>query len=185
MKHSDKVLIIMDMQNDFCNGGPFPHENSLDIIPKINKLKEEFSHVFLVRELHQANHSSFKEFGGKLHSHCVEGHNGSNFNVHLEISPNDIIISRGTLQKYDSSSAFYDAEDIQKETNLRYLLQVNNIHELYFCGIGMDKSIFSTILDAINFKYTCYVYKDCIGYSDTKISQKNIKYLEELDVKII
>jgi nicotinamidase/pyrazinamidase len=179
------ALIIMDMQNDFCNGGPIPHMKSLEIIPQINKIRDEFKHVFLVRELHQANHSSFKEFGGKLHSHCIIDQPGSNFNDHLTISHNDIIVSRGTLQKFDSSSAFYDAEDIKKETNLKHILQMNNINELYFCGIAIDKSIFSTILDAINFKYTCYVYKDCIAYADKDNYEKKIKYLELLGVKFI
>ncbi len=185
MNQNNKALIIMDMQNDFCDGGPIPHMKSLEIIPMINKLRDEFKCVILTRELHQANHSSFKEYGGKLHSHCIENQDGSKFNPHLEISPNDIIITRGTLQKFDSASAFYDAEDIQKETNLRHLLQINGINELYFCGISIDKSIFSTIMDAINFKYICYVYKDYIAYSNKEICDKNIKYLESLGVKFI
>ena len=36
------ALIIMDMQNDFCDGGSIPNIKSLEIIPQINKLKDEF-----------------------------------------------------------------------------------------------------------------------------------------------
>lgn len=182
---TNNALIIMDMQNDFCDGGPIPHAKSLEIIPPINKLKEEFTHIFLIRELHQVNHSSFKEYGGNLPSHCIENQKGSEFHPYLEISPTtDIIISRGTLQKFDSSSAFYDAEDINKETNLKHILTINNISHLYFCGLSMDKSIFSTILDAINFKFSCYIYKDCVGYSNQDTCNKNIAYLEKLGVTV-
>jgi len=180
-----KALIIMDIQNDFCDGGPIPHKKSLEIIPTINKIKEDYQHVFLVRELHQHNHSSFLEFGGKIHSHCVIDTQGAEFNTHLDISKSDIIITRGTLQKFDSASAFYDAENINKPTNLRHLLQVNNITELYFCGINMDVSIFSTVLDAINYKYNCYIYKDCVAYADEEKYNNNMKYLESLGVIFI
>ena len=179
------ALIIMDMQNDFCDGGSIPNVKSLEIIPQINKLKDEFKLVFLIRELHQANHSSFKEFGGKLPSHCVENTIGSDFNVHLNINKEDIIISRGTLQKFDSSSAFYEAEEIEKQTNLRHILQINNITDLYFCGMNMDTSIFSTIMDAINYKYKNNVYKNCIAYQDEEKYIKTIEYLEKLGVKFL
>lgn len=181
----DKALIIMDMQNDFCDGGPIPHIGSLEIIPKINKIREDFQHVYLIRELHQENHSSFKEQGGKLPSHCIENTFGCELNHHLDIKKNDIIISRGTLQKFDSNSAFYVAEDINKETNLRHLLKINNIKELYFCGIGMDVGIFSTILDAINFQYNCHIYTDCIAFLDEVKCKKNLQYLESLNVELM
>ncbi|AYV77326.1 MAG: isochorismatase [Barrevirus sp.] len=181
----NKALIIMDLQNDFCNGGPIPHFNSLTIIPKINSIRDSFKHVFLCRELHQENHSSFKECGGKLQKHCIIGTNGSEFNEHLTILPDDIIVDRGTLQKFDSSSAFYDSEDTKKETNLRHLLTINGLTDLYFCGISMDTSIFSTVLDAINWRYNCYIYKDCIAYLNEEKCEANIKYLEQLGVKFI
>ncbi|ARF10116.1 isochorismatase [Indivirus ILV1] len=179
------ALIIMDMQNDFCVGGPISHEKSLEIIPLINKLRDEFKYIFLTRKLYQENHSSFRNYGGKMHEHCVKDTYGSNFNPYLNITPNDMVITRGTLQKFDSNSAFYDADDIRKETNFHHLLQINGIHELYFCGIGMDSSIFATVLDAINLKYKCYVYQECVAYSNKSIYEKYTMYLESVGVKFI
>lgn len=179
--YQNKALIIMDMQNDFSIYGPIPHEKSLDIIPIINQLRGEFKIVFLIIEEHQENHSSFKKYP----PHCIADQKGSEFIPHLDILDTDIIIKRGTLQKYSSTSAFYDAEDIQKETNFRNILQMNNITDLYFCGISMDKSIFSTVLDAINFKYNCYLYKNAIAYSNINLYNKNIAFLEKLEVTII
>lgn len=180
MNKSNKALIVMDMQNDFCVSGPIPYIKSLEIIPIINKLREEFTHVIFTKESHPENHSSFKENGGKYPPHCIYNQEGSKFIQYLDVLPEDLIVERGTLQKYDSSSAFYDAEDIQKESNLRKYLQINKIDTLYFCGIGMDKSIFSTVLDAINFKYTCYLYTEAIAYSDINLYNKNISFLEKL-----
>jgi nicotinamidase/pyrazinamidase len=176
------ALIIMDMQNDFCNGSPLANTKSLKIIPIINKLKEKFKYVFLTKEQHQSNHSSFKKFGGKYPSHCVENTKGNEFNEYLNISKDDIIIERGMLQKFDSSSAFYDAEEIKKKTNLRNILKINNINKLYFCGMNADTSMFSTIMDAINYKYKCYVYADAIAYADEDMYIKRIEYLTKLGI---
>ena len=35
-----KALVIVDVQNDFCEGGSLEVANSLQIIPKINKFRE-------------------------------------------------------------------------------------------------------------------------------------------------
>ena len=179
------ALIIMDMQNDFCNGGPLANTKSLTIIPIINKIKEQFKYVLLTREQHQANHSSFKEFGGKYPSHCIENTKGYEFNEYLNIKKDDMVVIRGTLQKYDSSSAFYIAEEIGKETNLRNLLKINNISKLYFCGMNMDTSLFSTIMDALTYKYECYIYTNAIGYIDEELYIKRIEYLTKLGVNFL
>ena len=178
-------LLIMDMQNDFCNGYPMSNTKSLKIIPIINKLRNEFKYIFLTRELHQKNHSSFKNYGGKYLAHCIEGTEGAEFHEHLDRNDNDMIITRGTLQKYDSGSAFYDADEIGKPTNLRDLLKLNGIKKIYFCGLNMDTSLFSTIMDAINFKYECHVYSDAIGYIDEEKYMEKIDYLTKLGINFI
>jgi nicotinamidase/pyrazinamidase len=181
----NSALIIIDIQNDFCNGGPMANTKSIKIIPLINKIKKKFKHVFITRKLHQSNHSSFKEHGGKYPHYCVENTQGANFNEYFEIDENDIVITRGTLQKFDSESAFYDAEEIDKSTNLRSLLQVNNINNLYFCGLNMDTSMFSTIIDAFTYKYMCHVYIEAIGYIDEDMYINKIEYLTKLGINFV
>jgi nicotinamidase/pyrazinamidase len=57
-----RVLIIVDVQNDFCEGGSLPVPKSLEIIPKINNLKKLhsfFSHVLITKDWHPLGHVSF------------------------------------------------------------------------------------------------------------------------------
>ena len=56
-----KALIIVDVQNDFCEGGTLEVKGSNSIFPFINHLAkfEEFSKIFITRDWHPANHTSF------------------------------------------------------------------------------------------------------------------------------
>lgn len=179
------ALIIMDMQYDLCNGGPLAFEGSLNIIPTINRIRDNYDHVIFIKKRYPENHSNFKQFGGKNPKHCIQDTDGEKIHNDIIFTPNDFVISRGSLQKYDSTSAFYDAEDIDRETRLLTILKMHDIRTLYFCGNDMENVIFSTIMDAIKFNYKCYIVKDAITYNDIEKVKKSIDYLDKLNVKTI
>ena len=56
-----KALIIVDPQNDFCEGGPLGVKGSSDIFPVINKIRKEisFDFVFITLDWHPLDHTSF------------------------------------------------------------------------------------------------------------------------------
>ena len=56
-----KALIIVDAQNDFCEGGPLGVKGSKDIFPVLNQLKKhnEFKTIVLTKDWHPENHMSF------------------------------------------------------------------------------------------------------------------------------
>lgn len=179
------ALIIMDMQYDFCEGGIFPHDKSLVIIPRINRMRDKYDFVIFTKKQLQHNHSTFKLYGGNYPPHCVINTTGEKLHDDLIIKTDDIIINRGTLQKYDSNTAFYDAESIDKVTRLKQILQAHKITTLYFCGNGIDNSIYSTVIDAINNKYKCYIISNAITCINDKKMHECIKYLETLGVELV
>ena len=180
-----KALIITDMQYDMCDGGTMANINSLKIIPKINNVHDDYDLVIFITKSYPDNHASFKQFGGKHLKHCVENEFGSKMHNDLIVKPSDIIISRCTLQKFDSNSVFYDAESIEKQTKLKYFLELHKINQLYFCGNNMDIVIFSTIMDAINFKINCFVISDAIGYYNKGKCEESIEFLKKLNVTFL
>ncbi len=179
------ALIIMDMQYDFCEGGPMSYDRSLIIIPMINRMRENYDHIIFVKKQLQSNHSIFKQYGGIHPLHCIKGTNGEKIHDDLIIKNENIVIHRGTLQKYDSNSAFYNAEQISGETRLKQMLIGYDIGNLYFCGNGMDSSIYSTIIDAVNFKFKCHIIKNAVTCLNENKMSECIKYLKTLDVSVI
>lgn len=56
-----KALIVVDPQNDFCEGGSLGVKDSSLIFPCINDLKKNphFSCTFITQDWHPAGHVSF------------------------------------------------------------------------------------------------------------------------------
>jgi nicotinamidase/pyrazinamidase len=61
MSGSNSALIIVDVQNDFCEGGSLEVKGASQIIPIINKIRSDhsFDTVVLTRDWHPQNHVSF------------------------------------------------------------------------------------------------------------------------------
>jgi nicotinamidase/pyrazinamidase len=53
------VLLVVDVQNDFCPGGNLAVPRGDDVVPLINGLAEQFAHVVLTQDWHPRGHLSF------------------------------------------------------------------------------------------------------------------------------
>lgn len=56
-----KILIIVDPQNDFCEGGSLAVPQSNDIFVHINNLRKsiQFDKIIITMDWHASNHISF------------------------------------------------------------------------------------------------------------------------------
>jgi len=55
----DDLLLVIDVQNDFCAGGALAVADGNAVVPVINRLSERFGHVVLTQDWHPSGHSSF------------------------------------------------------------------------------------------------------------------------------
>jgi len=53
------VLLVVDVQNDFCSGGKLAVPGGEEVVPALNRLATQFEHVVLTQDWHPAGHSSF------------------------------------------------------------------------------------------------------------------------------
>jgi nicotinamidase/pyrazinamidase len=176
-----KALIIIDMQQDLCEGGPLANFHSLENISMINKIRDDYELVIHCTKVYPKNHISFKNSP----KNCVVNTPGAKIHADLIIKPTDIIILRGSLQQYESESIFYDAEDIDKTTDLKSILKAKNVKNLYFCGNGFESCIFSSIVDAYIRGYNCFLIKNAVGFGDREKAEKCYRYLTTLNVSLI
>lgn len=71
-----KVLVVVDMQNDFIDGALGTKE-AIEIVPNVKKKIEEFDGtVFFTRDTHQKNYMDTQEGKNLPVEHCIEGTNG-------------------------------------------------------------------------------------------------------------
>ena len=167
-----KALIIVDVQNDFCQGGSLEVPQANQIIPYINLLMQENSYdqIILTQDFHPAGHKSFAssnraQIGDTIDlegyaqfmwpDHCVQGSIGAEFHEDLNLEKVQHIVQKGTQMNVDSYSGFWDNNKRQK-TDLDDYLRFHEIELIEICGLALDYCVKFTALDAQDLGYiTC------------------------------
>lgn len=178
-KKMKKALIIVDVQNDFCEGGALAVPNANEIIPYINLLTAEniYDEVILTQDWHPADHKSFASNNDKnvgetiiLNSvpqfmwpdHCVQDTFGAEFHKDLNREKVTHIIQKGKNSEIDSYSGFQDNNHFMK-TGLDDYLKYHDIQLVEIVGLALDYCVKFTALDAVRNGYIT-----CVHFNGTR-----------------
>lgn len=180
-----KVLLLIDIQNDFCPGGALAVPEGDQVVGIANRLMKSGSYDLVVatKDWHPADHVSFADnHSGKSvferietqkgpqtlwPRHCVQGTPGAELHPELDAHHIDEIIPKGTDPLIDSYSGFFD-NNHEKETLLRRALEVavrrlggtpRDI-ELTVCGLALDYCVAATVRDAVQLGFRTEVVVD-------------------------
>ena len=156
VKHSignDDVLLVIDVQNDFCPGGALAVPGSDEVVPIINALATRFRHVVLTQDWHPAGHQSFaSSHAGKQPfetitlaygeqvlwpDHCVQDTAGAAFHRELTIPHAELILRKGYHREIDSYSAFFE-NDRETPTGLTAYLRERGFTRVFVAGLAFD-----------------------------------------------
>jgi len=173
-----KVLIVVDVQNDFCPGGALAVPEGDLIIPVINRLQRKFDLVAATQDWHPRGHLSFASShrrtpGERIDldgidqvlwpDHCVQGTKGAEFAPGLERDRFDRIVQKGTDRRIDSYSGFFD-NGHKKSTGLGDYLKEKKASSVYVCGLATDYCVKYTAIDAAGLGFPTSVIRDaCRG----------------------
>ena len=171
---SKDVLIIVDMQNDFCPGGSLPVEEGDLIVGGINSVAEIFKKnsglITLTQDWHPKEHLSFasnhqgKNPGDEFTSdngaigpvswpdHCVQNTDGAKFRKDLKADLADEIFQKGMTPSVDSYSGFLD-NDKKIKSGLDDFLKSKNIERIFVCGLALDYCCYATAMDGDDLGY--------------------------------
>ena len=147
------VLLVVDIQNDFCPGGSLAVPAGDEIVPLVNRLARRFQHVVLTQDWHPAGHSSFASanpgrnpfdvmtfpYGPQVlwPDHCVQGTAGAAFHAGLDVPHAELIIRKGYRREIDSYSAFYE-NDRTTPTGLAGYLRERGLKRVFLAGLALD-----------------------------------------------
>jgi nicotinamidase/pyrazinamidase len=176
---NDSVLLVVDVQLDFCPGGNLPVPGGDEVVPVINRLSRKFQRVVATQDWHPAGHVSFasshpghKPFdtirrGGVEQilwpSHCVPGTQGAEFHPDLDTLGFDLIVRKGKDPNLDSYSAFFE-NDHKTPTGLHYYLEGLNVESVYLTGLALDVCVHYSAMDALKLGFRTIVVQDaCRG----------------------
>ena len=157
-----EILIVVDVQNDFCPGGALAVPQGDEIIPTVNRLAAEFAHVVLTQDWHPPGHASFASshpdkqpfdtidvsHGRQIlwPDHCVQGTPGAAFHRGLEVPHAEIVLRKGFRTEIDSYSAFFE-NDRRTPTGLGGYLKERGFERITVCGLATDFCVFYSAID--------------------------------------
>ena len=147
------VLLVVDIQNDFCPGGSLSVSRGDEVVPVINALAQKFAHVVLTQDWHPSGHLSFASshpgkkpydfievtYGAQIlwPDHCVQGTKGAAFRDDLKITPAEMVLRKGYHREIDSYSAFYE-NDRTTPTGLGGYLRERGFKRVFLAGLAFD-----------------------------------------------
>lgn len=159
----NRVLLIVDVQNDFCAQGALPVPFGEEVIPVINRLSRRFAHVIMTQDWHCEDHLSFATshpgkrpydeidlpYGRQVlwPDHCVRDTRGAEFHPDIDVENCELIIRKGYRREIDSYSAFFE-NDRHTPTGLTGYLRERGLTRLFIAGLATDYCVADTALDA-------------------------------------
>lgn len=163
MKRDDRdVLVIVDVQNDFCPGGALAVPQGDQIVPAVNRLAAEFAHVVLTQDWHPRGHASFASshpgrqpfetiglsYGEQIlwPEHCVQGTRGAAFHPDLDVPHAELVLRKGFRTTIDSYSAFFE-NDHRTRTGLVGYLKERRFDRITLCGLATDFCVLYSAID--------------------------------------
>ena len=171
----DAALIVVDVQNGFCDGGNLAVAGGAQVVPIINRLALVFANIVVTQDWHPASHASFASahpgkaafdttemfYGSQVlwPDHCVQGTPDAALHDDLHLPTAQLIIRKGFHAGIDSYSAFMEA-DRQTQTGLEAYLKQRGIRSVYVVGLATDFCVAWTALDARTAGFDTSVVED-------------------------
>lgn len=163
MRHTDDVLLVIDVQYDFMPGGALAVPDGDAVVPVINALARRFDQVVLTQDWHPREHVSFAAnhpgrepfstlalpYGEQVlwPVHCVQDTDGAALHRDLDIPHARLVIRKGGDAQVDSYSAFVEA-DRTTRTGLAGYLRELGAKRVWCCGLATDYCVAWSALDA-------------------------------------
>jgi nicotinamidase/pyrazinamidase len=175
-ENSDRdVLLVVDVQNDFCAGGKLAVPAADEVVALINDLGARFQHVVLTQDWHPPGHRSFASshsgrqpfeaiafpYGTQVlwPDHCVQGTPGAEFHPQLRTEHAELIIRKGYRRDIDSYSAFYE-NDHKTPTGLAGYLRERGLGRVFLAGLALDFCVRYLAEDANRCGFEAVAIKD-------------------------
>lgn len=144
-----RALIVVDVQNDFCEGGSLAVSGGSEVARAITGLlaRGEYDHVVATADHHidpGAHFSDQPDYVTSWPPHCVAGTPGEQFHPELDVSTVEAVFRKG---RYSAAYSGFEGED-GTGTALADWLRARGVDEVDVAGIATDYCVKATAADA-------------------------------------
>jgi nicotinamidase/pyrazinamidase len=155
-----RALIIVDVQNDFCEGGSLAVAGGATVARHISSLLANgdhgYDHVVATKDYHVSPGTHFADepdYARSWPRHCVAGSTGADFHPDLVTGPIEAVFRKGAY-----AAAYSGFEGVDDDgTLLADWLRGHDVDEVHVAGIATDYCVRATAADAVAQGFTTRV----------------------------
>ena len=187
-----RALIVVDVQNDFCEGGSLAVAGGADVAAAVTELVGQaagsgYQHVVATRDHHIAPGGHFADNPDFVHSwpaHCVAGTEGVGF--HPNFAPAvasgaiDAVFDKGA---YAAAYSGFEGSD-ENGIGLAQWLRDREVTEVDVVGIATDHCVRATALDAAREGFVTHVLLDLTAGVSGATTERALAEMRTAGVKL-
>ena len=157
-----RVLLVVDVQNDFCEGGSLAVAGGAAVAAAITEHMRtaagEYAHIVATRDHHIDPGAHFAEHPDYLETwppHCVVGTDGVDLHPALDHGPLEAVFDKG-----EHAAAYSGFEGRSHRVPLAEWLRERGVDAVDVVGIATDHCVRATALDAVGHGFATRVLLD-------------------------
>lgn len=181
-----RALIIVDVQNDFCEGGSLPVTGGAAVAAAISRvLRDEprrWEHVVATKDYHVDPGPHFgdpPDYVDTWPVHCVAGTPGADFHPELDTDRIEAVFRKG-----EHAAAYSGFEGRSGSFDLAAWLRMHDVAEVDVVGIATDHCVRATALDAAREGFTTTVLVDLTAGVAAETTERAIEQLRAAGVTV-
>jgi nicotinamidase/pyrazinamidase len=182
-----RALIIVDVQNDFCEGGSLAVDGGAQVAAAISVaiggLTRRWDHIVATKDFHVDPGAHFSDNPDYLDTwppHCVVGTTGTDLHPNLATEPIEAVFVKG-----EHAAAYSGFEGHSGDTGLGEWLRARDVSTVDVVGIATDHCVRATALDAVKTGFATTVLLDLTAGVTRETVDLAIEELRSAGVKLV
>lgn len=181
-----RALIIVDVQNDFCEGGSLAVTGGADVARRITELlasRSNYAHIVATKDYHidpGEHFSDQPDYQRSWPPHCVVGTSGAEFHPAFDSSAVEAVFTKG---HYSAAYSGFEGTD-ESGTPLADWLRSRGVDEVDVVGIATDYCVQATAADAAKAGFKTRVLPDLTAGVAPESTAKAIESLRAIGVEV-
>ena len=189
-----RALIVVDVQNDFCEGGSLPVAGGAAVALRIGELVHAWSqadpedrrydYVVATRDHHidpGGHFSSDPDFVDSWPPHCVAGTDGAAFHANLDPQPFDAVFDKG---EQEAAYSGFEGRDRDGRGLARWLRE-HDVDSVDIAGLATDYCVRATSLDAVREGFATRVLIDLTAGVAPQTTQTAIEEMRRAGAELV
>ncbi|MGH3541151.1 MAG: pyrazinamidase PncA [Mycobacterium sp.] len=182
-----RALIIVDVQNDFCEGGSLEVSGGAAVADAISDFLAagaDYGHVVATQDFHidPGDHFSDRpDYSSSWPPHCVAGTSGADFYPSLDSGPIEAVFRKGA---YSAGCSGFEGADAAG-TPLAEWLRQHDVDEVDVVGIATDHCVRATAEDAARSGFATRVLLDLTAGVGEESTTAAIDALRNAGVELV